>query len=423
MYYYKFKNKVLISQIKYDDLTEISEDEALKSSDIVYALTKMKPGKSRGLFCVSSPSLLFLKEEGLNLLVNSRNSEHSLPNWILHKITLGKVVGVNTTYNNWKDSLELHYPKKWKVNIAGLGDVGSTLAIGLRLLGADCIETIGIFDKGPERLKRWEYELNQILPAIDGNDFPQVFEVTKDTLFNCDMFIFCISAGVPPVGEEITDVRLVQFQENSKIINEYAKSARNSGFKGIFAVVSDPVDLLCKSAFLASNTDENGNVDYNGLLPDQIRGYGLGVMHARAAYYARQSTNMMHYLDEGRAFGPHGEGLIIANSINKYDPDISLYLTEKALKANLEVRKIGFKPYVAPALSSGSLSIISTIKGSWHYSSTFIGGIYMGARNRLTPSGVELELLDMPSELIEKIENSYERLAKMYESALPDNSR
>jgi malate/lactate dehydrogenase len=32
---------------------------------------------------------------------------------------------------------------------------------------------------------------------------------------------------------------------NARIINLYAQIAREKGFKGIFAVVSDPVDLLC----------------------------------------------------------------------------------------------------------------------------------------------------------------------------------
>jgi hypothetical protein len=48
------------------------------------------------------------------------------------------------------------------------------------------------------------------------------------------------------------------------------------------------------------------------------------------------------YLTEGRAYGPHGEGLVIANSINNYDPGLSQYLTDKAGKANLDVRNFGY---------------------------------------------------------------------------------
>jgi malate/lactate dehydrogenase len=101
-----------------------------------------------------------------------------------------------------------------------------------------------------------------------------------ENIFDCDMLLFCVTAGVAEVGSEKGDVRLAQLESNSKIIDIYSKHARNYGFKGIFAVMSDPVDLLCKAAFLSSNKDEAGNTDMKGLAPEQIRGYGLGVMNA-----------------------------------------------------------------------------------------------------------------------------------------------
>jgi hypothetical protein len=187
--------------------------------------------------------------------------------------------------------------------------------------------------------------------------------------------------------------------------------ARNAGFKGIFAVVSDPVDMLCKSVLDASNTDEYGKIDYNGLAPEQIRGYGLGVMYARASFYAKQMNNAEHFMHEGRAYGPHGEHLVIADSIKNYNDELSKALTIKAVEANIEVRKTGFKPYIAPALSSGCLSILSTIKGEYHYSSIYMGGVFLGCLNRMLPSGVEIERNDIPETLFSRILNTYERLA------------
>ena len=55
------------------------------------------------------------------------------------------------------------------------------------------------------------------------------------------------------------------------------------------------------------------------------------------------------------------------------------------------MREIGFKPYVAPALSSGALSILLTLRGEWHCGSVFLDGIFMGCKNRYTPAGVETE--------------------------------
>ena len=56
---------------------------------------------------------------------------------------------------------------------------------------------------------------------------------------------------------------------------------------------------------------------------------------------------MIHYIEEGRVFGPHGEGLIVANSIKNYNEEISNYLTDKTINANKEVRGFGYKPFVA----------------------------------------------------------------------------
>ena len=109
-------------------------------------------------------------------------------------------------------------------------------------------------------------------------------------------------------------------------------------------------------------------------------------------------------------FRSHGEGLIIADSIYNYNENLSDYLTKKAREANLEVRKVGYKPYIAPALSSGTLSILATIKGEWHYSATYVNEVFMGAKNRQNTTGVEIERIDMPDALFKKIENTYERL-------------
>lgn len=387
----------------------VDEKQLQQSDSIIYYLYSMDPSVSRKSFCISDPSLFHLKEEGVHLLQLHQGQEKSFPSWLYKKVQERKVMGVNTAFPNWQTVLFHQPPQKWRVHIAGLGDVGGTLLTGLRLLGGGCIDSIGIYDRALDKVQRWCYEANQVYSP--GNaDFPEVSPLNEDEIFDCDMFVFCIAKGVPSIGKEAKDVRMTQLEENAKIIKTYAKKARNTGFKGLFAVVSDPVDLLCKIAFDASNTNEVGNFDFQGLAPEQIRGYGLGVMYARALYFAKTNPKTLHFLKEGRAFGPHGEGLIIADSITDYNESLSLYLTHKAKTANLEIRNIGFKPYIAPALSSGSLSILATLQGDWHYSATYMGGVYMGAKNRLNPSGVEIERLLMPDLLLNRLQSTYEHL-------------
>ncbi|MBF8983521.1 lactate dehydrogenase [Lutibacter sp. B2] len=409
MYYYKFKNKILFSLQLYSEFEETTEYDASLIKDTIYFLNKFDPLYSRKSFAITDSSLLFLENEGLHLLKKDPK-EHTIPKWIETKIIEKKVISINTSYPNWQECLKCTIPPKWRLHIIGMGDVGGTLTTGLRLLGGDYISEVGIYGTNTNQLKRWDFEINQIFSIDSNTNFPDIRIISEQEIFDCDMFVFCASVGVPKVGSNVKDVRIAQLEGNSKIIKLYAKMAREKNFKGIFAVVSDPVDLLCKVAFLESNTDKNENIDFEGLSAEQIRGYGLGVMHARAVYYSKQNDKTKDYIDEGRAFGPHGKELVIANNISNYDEDLSLYLTNKTITANLEVRATGFKPYIAPALSSGALSIINTISGKWHYSTTYMGGAFMGAKNRLIHTGTEIERLDLPTSLYQRLEDCHRNL-------------
>ena len=289
-------------------------------------------------------------------------------------------------------------PEKCRVTLLALGDVGSTLLMGLRLMGGDVIGSIGICDVRPGAAERWEFELNQI-QSPDGAALPPVDIVTPEQLFDGDVFLFCASRMVPDTSVTQGDVRMAQYALNRELAAVYARMAGEKGFKGLFCVVSDPVDPLCRAVLRES-----------GLDPAQVRGFGLGVMHARALYYARKDGRFASYLTEGRAFGPHGEDLVLANSVEHYDDDLSRELTEKVAHANLEMRKLGYKPSVAPALSSGALSLLALLRGEWHYSSGFDGLVFMGCRNRLTAAGIETERLALPAALQRRIDETREKL-------------
>ena len=265
------------------------------------------------------------------------------------------------------------------------------------------IESIGICDISDQVTARWEFEENQIAYPWAYDALPEVDIVEPEDLFKCDMFIFVASKGIPPVGSGVKDVRMYQFEANSAIVAGYARQARRENFKGLFAVVSDPVDPLAKTAYLESNKNEAGEFDGLGLRPEQVQGYGLGVMNARAAYYAKRDERFTQFLTEGRAFGPHGQDLVVADSIEHYNDELSKELTELVVTANLKMRALGFKPFVAPAFSSGAISLILTLRGEWHCGSVFLGGIYMGVKNRYTPWGLETEILPLPEKLYERI--------------------
>ena len=299
--------------------------------------------------------------------------------------------------------------EKYRVHLLALGDVGSTLALGLRLMGGDVISSVGICDLRENVPQRWEFELNQIAAPGD-TCFPPVEIVSPECLMDCDVFLFCASRFVPDTAVKSGDVRMAQYELNRELAAAYGRRAREEGFQGMFCVVSDPVDPLCRAALLASNQNEGGALDFQGLFPHQVRGFGLGVMNARARYYAMREERFASFLEDGRTFGPHGEGLVVANSISRYDDSISQELTERTKHANLEMREMGFKPYAAPAMSSGALSLLLCLRGEWHCSSVFLDGIFMGVRNRLAPNGPAVEQLPLPEQLLDRIRETMEQL-------------
>lgn len=454
MYYYKL-GKTLCCACTEKIRTEHMELEGIKLNAIPApdretvlreGLTFLfdRPAEScRASFLVSHEDLLFqekedvswlntkkLKEQAADVLHNFWQQESSslkaedgsaeagkkalLDEPVTAAIEAGILRAVNVSHPAaFKLLSEIPKKEKKRVHVLAIGDVGSTLLTGLHLLGGDCISTIGICDISDKVTARWEFEENQIAYPWAYDALPEVEIIQPEQLFQCDVFVFVASKGIPPVASGVKDVRMYQFENNSKIISVYAKQARRERFQGLFAVVSDPVDPLAKTAWLESNKDDHGVFDAKGLRPEQVQGFGLGVMNARAAYYAKRDLRFARFLTEGRSFGPHGQDLVVADSIEHYDDALSRELTKLTVTANLQMRAIGFKPFVAPAYSSGAISLILMLRGEWHCGSVFLGGIYMGVKNRYTAYGLETELLPLPEALYERIVTAQENLKQI----------
>ncbi|WP_300754733.1 lactate dehydrogenase [uncultured Oscillibacter sp.] len=320
-------------------------------------------------------------------------------------LAAGRLTAVNALHPRHEAALDFVTPRpgKKRVHLLAVGDVGSALLLALKLLGGDVISTAGICDLSERTVARWVTEMGQIAWPWDYEALPEVEAVGPEGLFGCDVFLFAAAKAIPPVGSAVEDVRMAQLEANRPLAESFARQAREAGFRGLFIVLSDPVDPLCRAVWRASNTGPGGELDYLGLLPEQIQGFGLGVMNARAAYFARRDPRFASFLTQGRTFGPHGKGLVAANSVERYDDALSRELTRLTLEANLRVRDLGFKPYVAPAVSSGAMQLLLALRGEWHCSSVPLGGVWFGCKNRFTPYGLELETLELPDALFDRL--------------------
>lgn len=361
-------------------------------------LVARDPAISRGYFAIESLDALD-EPENLHLLRPcSQEEQGPLANFVQKH---GASV-LNTAFTRAFPLLFAQsHAKIRRLTLVGLGDVGGATLMGLRLLGGE-IESIGIYDPNEALCARYELELNQVLAP----ESPRIEIIEKHALFACDALLFTATRGVPPLGSEVKDVRMAQYAANKAMVKDYARQARDCGFNGLFAQISDPVDHLARAVFLESNRDEAGRSDYAGLLPEQIQGYGLGVMQARAAYYAKQRG-----IPIPRAYGPHGQGLVVANAIDdSYNEQLSCLLTQETKEANLRVRSLGFKPYIAPGLSSACISILRTLRGEWHEGAVPLGPVYFGCRSRFGEQGMVYERNMLPEALFARLAQSYREL-------------
>lgn len=368
-------------------------------------LVRRDPLKSRGCFAVGNTAQIMEPENACALLPNEAPA--ALPGVETFVRENGATV-LNTAFARAFDHLARPRKKSGlTATLVGLGDVGGTLLIALKLLGRE-LSRIAIYDPNEALCRRYEVELNQVLPP-DGAPLPEIAICSQERLFDCDLFLFTASRGVPPVGSDVQDVRMAQFARNREMLAGYARRARETAFDGLFCQISDPVDQLCRAVFLESNRDASGAFDAAGLLPEQVRGFGLGVMAARAAYNAK---NDGIDFSGGRVYGPHGADLIVANHPQNYDEALSARLTQETVTANLRVRELGFKPYIAPALSSAAVSLLRLVRGEVCCSAIPMGGAYFGCRSRTTSAGILTQREALHPALFRKIEEVQQRLER-----------
>lgn len=111
-----------------------------------------------------------------------------------------------------------------------------------------------------------------------------------------------------------------------------------------------------------------------------------------------------------RVYGPHGAGLVAANDPGgDYDGALSAALTAATRDMNLRVRELGFKPYIAPGLSSAAISILRSC-GAGHFGAVPLGRAYFGCQSRMTPLGPQILREPLAGPLQDRIASAFREL-------------
>ena len=180
---------------------------------------------------------------------------------------------------------------KRKVAIVGCGLVGSSTAFSLVTQGV-CDEVMMI-DINKERAYGEMLDLKDSIEYLNRN----VMVCTGDYKDCGDMDIVVITAGAPPKQGQ---TRLDTLELSAKICKSIVEPIMESGFDGIFIVISNPVDMIAHYVYKLS-----------GLPKNQVIGTGTAIDSARLQNYIAQLVNVDPRSVHAYSMGEHGDSQMV----------------------------------------------------------------------------------------------------------------
>ena len=98
---------------------------------------------------------------------------------------------------------------------------------------------------------------------------------------------------------------------------------------------------------------------------------------------ARARHEKWHEVERrGGAYGPHSNEVVVFDDLRGPRRSRCDALSQAAREGNVDVREMGFLPYVGPAVSSVALSLPPLLAGRQALASVFLDGVYYGAPAR-----------------------------------------
>ena len=180
---------------------------------------------------------------------------------------------------------------KSKVAIIGSGLVGSSTAFSIITQGV-CDEVLMV-DINAEKASGEVRDLRNSIRLLDRN-----VRVKAGSYADCsDADIVVITAGAPPKAGQ---TRLDTLDISAKIAKSIVEPVMESGFDGIFVVVSNPVDMLAHLVYKLS-----------GLPKNQVIGSGTSVDSARLQNFLADMVDVDPRSVYAYALGEHGDSLMV----------------------------------------------------------------------------------------------------------------
>lgn len=181
--------------------------------------------------------------------------------------------------------------KKSKVAVIGCGLVGSSTAFSLVTQGV-CDEILMI-DINEERALGEVLDLRDTIKYLDRN-----VKVRTGSYADCgDVDIIVITAGAPPKKGQ---TRLDTLEVSANIVKTIVEPVMESGFDGIFIVVSNPVDIIAHYVYRLS-----------GLPKNQVIGTGSALDTSRLQNFIAETVNVDPRSVYAYSMGEHGDSQMV----------------------------------------------------------------------------------------------------------------
>ena len=300
--------------------------------------------------------------------------------------------------------------KTRKVAIIGTGLVGSSTAFSLITQGV--CEEILMIDINEEKALGEVMDLNHCIEYLNRNT-----KVKRGTYKECgDVDIVVITAGAPPKQGQ---TRLDSLDLSAKIAKSIVDPIMESGFKGHFIIISNPVDIIAYHVYKLS-----------GLPKSHVIGTGTSVDSARLKNFIGDLLNVDPRSVQGYSMGEHGDSQMVPWShiyvggkpFNKVIEDNKDRVGDVDLdKLVLDTAKAGWEVYNRKgttyyAIATSTVAIIKAILNDENKImpvSTLLDGeygeanVFTGVPAVLNGTGVkEVVELDLTKEELDKFKNS-----------------
>ncbi|HIV98796.1 MAG TPA: L-lactate dehydrogenase [Candidatus Ornithospirochaeta avicola] len=178
--------------------------------------------------------------------------------------------------------------KRTKVVIAGAGNVGVTTAYSIVNQGL-CDELVMI-DLNKEKAYGEVLDLSHSISFMNRN-----IRIKSGSYEDCSDADIVIITASAPMSKSDND-RLLMLDKSMAIIKSIVTEVMESGFDGIFLVVSNPVDIMTYYTYKLS-----------GLPKNQVIGSGTVLDTARLRYYIGQRIDVDQRSVNAYVMGEHGD--------------------------------------------------------------------------------------------------------------------